>query len=202
MKRASHSNPTDQIRDRLLTQALPSIAFDGWTWDVAEDSAVACGYDKTMARAVFPAGLSDFVGHLSDWADRQMLEILDDVNSSDMRIRDRIHLGVMTRIEILKPWREPLRLAMAYWAVPHRSLMAGRNVWRTADHIWVWAGDTATDYNHYTKRALLSGVITATTLAWLNDESDDLSDVEAFLDRRIENVMSLGKTIGRFKKSA
>jgi len=196
------TNPTEQIRDRILEQALPEIAFDGWTWDVAEAAAIACGYDKTMAKAVFPAGLSDFVAHLSDWTDRKMMDSLTSIDISEMRIRDRIHLGVMTRIEILEPWREALRRAMTYWSVPHRSLQAGRIVWRSADRIWVWAGDTATDYNHYTKRALLASVITTTTLAWLKDDRGNLASVESFLDRRIENVMTLGKALGRFRKSA
>lgn len=193
---------TDQIRDRLLEQALPDIAFDGWVWPVAEQAAINCGYNKTMAKAVFPAGLPDFVAHFSGWADRQMLDSLAPVVLSDMRIRDKIHLGVMTRIEVLAPWKEAMRRAASYWAVPTRSLQAGRIVWRSADRIWDWAGDTATDYNHYTKRVLLSGVISATTLAWLSEDNADLSGVESFLDRRIENVMVMGKAIGRFKKPA
>lgn len=195
-------NPSDTIRDELLLQALPNIVFDGWTWDVAEHAAIAAGYDKTMARAVFPGGLSEFVSHLSDWADRQMLEKLEHVDTSTMRVRDRIHLGVMTRLDVLEPWREPVRRAMTYWAVPTRSLLAGRSVWRSADRIWVWAGDTATDYNHYTKRGLLSGVISATTLAWLNNDSSDPDKVSAFLDRRLDHVLKLGRALGRFKKTA
>lgn len=195
-------NPSDTIRDELLLQALPNIVFDGWTWDVTEQAAIAAGYDKTMARAVFPGGLSEFVSHLSDWADRQMLEKLEHVDTSTMRVRDRIHLGVMTRLDVLEPWREPVRRAMTYWAVPTRSLLAGRSVWRSADRIWVWAGDTATDYNHYTKRGLLSGVISATTLAWLNNDSSDPDKVSAFLDRRLDHVLKLGRALGRFKKTA
>lgn len=194
--------PSDTIRDTILLQALPDIVFDGWTWDVAQAAAEKTGYDKTMAKAVFPGGLSDFVAHLSDWADRQMLESLGPLEMGDMRVRDRIHLGVMTRLEILQPWREAVRRALTYWSVPTRSLQAARIVWKSADRIWVLAGDTATDYNHYTKRGLLGGVISATTLAWLNDDSEDLAATEAFLDRRIGNVMQLGKVLGRFKRPA
>jgi ubiquinone biosynthesis protein COQ9 len=195
-------NPSEAIRDELLAQALPDVVFDGWTWDVVEQAALKAGYDKTMARAVFPGGLSEFVSHLSDWADRQMLEKLAHVDISAMRVRDRIHLGVMTRLDVLAPWREPVRRAMTYWTVPTRSLLAARSVWRSADRIWIWAGDTATDYNHYTKRGLLSGVISATTLAWLNDDNSDPEKVSAFLDRRLDHVLKLGRALGRFKKTA
>ena len=46
---------------------------------------------------------------------------------------------------------------------------------------------------------LLAGVLTSTALFWLNDRSDDLTPTWAFLDRRIENVLRVGKIVGRFK---
>ena len=192
----------DDIRDAILLQALPDVIFDGWTMAVAERAAVNAGYDRSMVLAVFPGGLADFVGQLSDWADRQMLARLNEYDPESMRVRDRVRLGVVTRLEILDPYREQVRKAMIYWALPHRTSQAGRVVWRTADRIWLWAGDTATDYNHYTKRGLLSGVISSTTLVWLGDESKSGAKTLSFLDRRIENVLELGKMIGRIKKTA
>lgn len=193
---------TQTVRDAILVQALPNIAFDGWTWDVAVQAAQSAGYDKAMADAVFPGGLPDLVGHFSDWTDRQMLDGLKGIDPGSLRIRDRVKAGVMGRIEVMMPWREAARRAMIYWAVPTRHFQAGRVLWRSADQIWVWAGDTAKDYNHYTKRVLLSGVISTTTLAWLNDETGDLAAIEPFLDRRIENVLQLGKLLGRQRKRA
>lgn len=195
-------NPSNEIRDRILAEILPNVVFDGWSWDGAEQAALAAGYDRKMAAAVFPDGLPGVVGHFFDWADRQMMDILKDEELDGIRIRDRIQLGVITWIDVMEPWKEALRRALTYWAVPPRHLQAARLIWRTADVIWVWAGDTATDYNHYTKRGLLSGVIGATVLAWLNDETGALDRTEAFLDRRIDNVMKLGQALGRAKKTA
>lgn len=192
---------TDPIRDAILEHALPNIAFDGWTWDVALAAAQSAGYDKAMARAVFPGGLPDFVGHLSGWADQHMLGALRGTDPGALRVRDRIRTCILTRLNILAPHDEAVRRAMTYWSVPTRSLMAARLLWRSADAMWLWAGDTATDYNHYTKRALLSGVISSTTLAWLNDDSGESATIEEFVDRRIENVMQFGKLVGRIKKS-
>jgi ubiquinone biosynthesis protein COQ9 len=193
---------TLSICDTILLQALPNVAFDGWTWDVMTQAAQAAGYDKAMAKAVFPGGLPDAVAHFSDWTDRQMLAGLKGIDPDSLRVRDRVKTGVMARLDATTPWREAARRAMVYWAVPSRYFRAMRVLWRSADRIWIWAGDTATDYNHYTKRVLLSGVISSTTLAWLNDESGNPDVVEAFLDRRIENVLQLGKIIGRQRKRA
>jgi ubiquinone biosynthesis protein COQ9 len=188
------------IKNRIIESALPDIAFDGWTRDLLHKSARDCGYDVAMVRAVFPYGEKDAIKHFATMADDAMLKKLGAV-SSDMKIRERIAHAVRTRFEWLEDHKEAERLAISYWARPLRKIEGAKLVWATADKIWIWAGDTATDYNRYTKRILLSGILTATALYWLNDESKGHLDSWAFLDRRIENALALGKIAAKIKKA-
>ena len=64
--------------------------------------------------------------------------------------------------------------------------------------MWRLAGDVATDYNHYTKRAILASIYTATLAVFVNDESEDKADTRAFLDRRIDGVMRFEKAKAQF----
>ncbi|MCI5061269.1 MAG: COQ9 family protein [Alphaproteobacteria bacterium] len=189
------------IKDRILRAALADVPFDGWQWSVIETAAQKCGFEADMAEAVFPEKIQSVLTHFSAWADREMLQKLEPVKIEDMRVRDRVHMAVMRRIEVLTPHKEAVRACSGFWFKPMHKMTGGKIVWATADQIWNWAGDTATDYNHYTKRLLLSGVIISTMLAWLADETGDLKATEAFLARRIENVLKLGgragKVIGR-----
>ena len=189
------------IKDNILKKALADIPFDGWTEDVLVRAALASGYSSDMVQAVFPRGLRDALVHFSTFADRQMLQALKQIDPSTLKVRGRVALAVKTRFEMLEPHREAERLAIAWWLRPFRKIEGAKIVWNTADVIWLWAGDTATDYNHYTKRTLLSGVITSTAFFWLNDQSAGRKDSWAFLDRRIDNVLSVGKIVGRFKKA-
>ena len=66
--------------------------------------------------------------------------------------------------------------------------------------MWRLAGDTATDFNHYSKRAILVGVYGSTILVFLDDESEDLAETRAFLDRRIGDVMRFEKAKARWKR--
>lgn len=193
----------EAMKDKILLDALPDVTFDGWSWGVIEDAAVRAGYDKNRALAVFPDKLSDVLDHFADFVDRGMLERLSETVSTpeDLRVRDRVKFAVMARLEILEQWREAEKLALSYWSAPCHKVRAGRILWRTADRIWEWAGDTATDYNHYTKRGLLSGVIASTMLVWINDDSGTLAPSRAFLARRIDNVMQLGRFLGKIKKA-
>ena len=193
------TSETLQIRDEILLAVLPNVAFDGWNWDSVCACAQEAGHSKNTVRAVFPEGLVSVLDHFSDWADREMLERLHGINIEDMRIRDRIRTALITRFEVLNSYKEAVRQSLQFWFWPTRKIRAAKITWRLADCIWIWAGDTATDYNRYTKRTLLSGVIASTTLAWLNDPDDDMHKTKAFLDSRIENVMQLGKVINTIK---
>jgi ubiquinone biosynthesis protein COQ9 len=128
-----------------------------------------------------------------DWTDRGMLLAFPPERIDAMKVRDRIGALVFHRLETMRPYREALRRALAVLAMPQNALAAGRLAWRGADRIWRVAGDTATDYNHYSKRAILIGVYGTTTLVFLDDETEDLVTTRAFLDRRIGDVMRFEK---------
>jgi ubiquinone biosynthesis protein COQ9 len=82
--------------------------------------------------------------------------------------------------------------------MPQNIARAARLGWRTVDLIWRQAGDTATDYNHYTKRAILGAVYASTVTVFVDDESEDWADTRAFLARRIEGIMQFEKAKAGF----
>lgn len=195
---SAQEQPQD-IRDKIIEAVLPEIPFDGWTWAAVEQAAVKSGYETTMAASVFPGGLPEALDHFADLADRWMFARLKDIDPETLRVRDRVRMAVMARFRSLYPWRDAVRQSATFWMMPTRAGRGGKITWRTADRIWAWAGDTATDYNRYTKRTLLCGVLVSTMLAWLNDNSSGMIDTEEFLDRRISSVMTIGKAVGKAK---
>ena len=89
-------------------------------------------------------------------------------------------------------------LRSADW-LPRNIRKSTNYLWQAADTVWIAAGDTSTDYNRYTKRLLLIAVMKSTLSFWLNDTSVDYSATWAFLDRRINDVMRIGKGINVVK---
>lgn len=193
------SKKLDDLRDQILFAALPRVPADGWTFAAVCGACDDLGLPDVQIDALFPGGLEDVLIHFSDLLDRGMLDTLAHLDPEKLRIRDRIEKAVLARLDAAEPYKDALRLALAYWSMPPRHVRAARVVWRTADRIWDWAGDTATDYNRYTKRGLLAGVMTTTTLVWLKDSSDDLETTKLFLSNRIENVLKFGQIISKFK---
>ena len=182
------------LKNRILDAALPAIVFDGWTMATLEKAALSLGLTAIDVKRAFPAGVASAVGHFSARADAQMLATLaSDCDLPAMKIRERIATCVMVRLRANIHHREAVRRALGFYAMPWNAGHGLTALYATVDAMWRAAGDTATDYNFYTKRALLAGVFTSTVHVWLDDASDELTETESFLRRRIENVMQIEK---------
>jgi len=190
---AGKTSKRENQRNQLLEAALIHIPFEGWSRRAMVQGAADIGMDAATARRLFPRGGDDLLVHLDVWADRKLVDLVDQVELDKLRIRERIAKLVRTRLEILSPHREALRRAVAARLLPTNIATAGTALWRSVDLMWAMAGDQTTDTSYYTKRSLLLAVWTTTFFYWLEDHSVGLRNSWAFLERRIDNVMQFGK---------
>lgn len=182
----------DEIRALLAPAIASNAAFDGWG-DLARDTAAdQCGIDPDIARIAVKSPV-DMIDAWFASIDRQMIAAVPADALGTMKIRSRIAALVEARLDAAAPDREALRRALAILALPQNVAAGARLGWRTVDLIWRLAGDSATDYNHYTKRAILFGVYAATVTVFLDDESEGHEDTRAFLARRIDGIMRFEK---------
>lgn len=187
----------DELREALAAELPAQAAFDGWTPAALDAAAQALGVDADVARIAIPGGPAQMIEAWFAWVDVEMVRRMPPERVGNMKIRDRITRLVETRLEIVAPHKEALRRAAAILAMPQNAPLAVKLGWRAADRMWRLAGDTATDYNHYTKRMTLSAVYASTVTVFLGDESEDWAETRAFLARRIENVMQFEKAKAR-----
>jgi ubiquinone biosynthesis protein COQ9 len=188
------ADPTlDELRAALAPVVAANAAFDGWNASAVDSAADALGVDRAVAQLAFADGPVAMIDAWFAAIDAAMAEALPPEKLAAMKIRARITALVETRLTLLAPNREALRRATAILAMPQNAHRAATLGWRAADHMWRLAGDTAADYNHYTKRGILTGVYAATIAVFLGDESEGWADTRAFLGRRIDGVMRFEK---------
>lgn len=186
------------VRARLAPAVASAAAFDGWGEKALLAAASGEGIEPSLARFAFEttgvrplamALITAWVAHIDaamarEWPAERLVA---------MPMRARIRALVWFRLEQVMGLDEALRRALAVMALPPHVPQAARLGWQTADAMWRLAGDTATDYNHYTKRAILAGIYAATLGVFVSDRSDGKAETQAFLDRRIEGVMRFEK---------
>ena len=186
----------------LLAAMLPHVPFDGWSAKSLNLAAADCGYDSGIAMRAFPGGAAEVLDFWVAETDADMLRVLEGRDLAAMKVRERVKLAVLTRLELVAPHREAVRRALTLEALPQHAPRALKQLYRTVDAIWYAAGDTATDFNFYTKRMLLAGVYATTLMHWLDDKSEGFAGTAAFLDRRLADVMRIEQAKGRLSKLA
>jgi ubiquinone biosynthesis protein COQ9 len=183
--------PDDEPVIRALLNEVP---FEGWTRTALRRALTACGRNPDDAAFLFPGGAVDMIEAWTCLADRDMEAAAQSADLAAYRTPGRVRAIISLRFEQNRPHREAISRAVAVLALPHNAKRAAAITARTADAIWHAAGDRSADFAWYTKRALLAGVYASTLLFWLRDMSDSDDDTMAFLDRRLANVATIGKT--------
>ena len=187
----------DELRPLIARELPRHAAFDGWGDKAVDSAARVLGAHPDVAALLFETR--------TDMIDAWFASIDDDMRSAftadtlaAMKMRARITSLVEARIAIVAPHREALRRALTILAMPQNLPRAARLGWRAADAMWRAAGDTATDYNHYTKRAILGSVYSATMAVFINDDSAQHADTREFLARRIDGIMRFETAKAKF----
>lgn len=183
----------DELRLALAPAVADAAVFDGWSEEAVTMAANQTGADVDVARLAFKGGAIDMVFAWIEAVDISMAAAFPEDVIAPMKIRERIRALVQFRLDAVAGQEEALRRALAIMALPQNVAQATKRGWRSADLIWRIAGDTATDYNHYTKRAILASIYAATVAVFVDDASEGKAETRAFLDRRIDGVMKFEK---------
>ena len=195
-------SPLEQMRRKLALAVGENAVFDGWTRAAVDSAAKQLGVDPVQARLAMPKSQAGLVDLYVQEVDRGLEAYFTPERLSKLKIREKIRTLVWRRFEIMGPAREAVRRALAILAMPQNVPLGLRISWRTADTMWRIAGDTSTDFNHYTKRITLGAVYGSTLLAWLDDQSEGWTETAGFLDRRIDGVMKFEKIKAEWRGSA
>jgi ubiquinone biosynthesis protein COQ9 len=179
-----------ETEQRVLDEAIRLASTNGWSRQTVVAAAAAAGLSEPDAELLLPHGARDLAALLSRRHDEKAMAALSLQNASTLKIRERIRTGVVARLDAARADEAAVRRWAGFLSLPLNLPLALRLVWESADHIWRWAGDTATDENHYSKRAILSGIL-ITCLAI--DMASGREAALAHLDRSIDNVMAFEK---------
>ena len=180
----------DRMEQAVLDAALGLAPKLGWNSRMVRAACAANGLSLGDEELLLPNGARDLAALLSRRHDDRALADLAEVEAKSLKMRERIARAVSARMEAGAADLEATRRCAAFLALPVNADLGLKLAWDTADHLWNWAGDTATDWNHYSKRAILSGIlIPALTMRWF----DGKDAADAFVARRIDNVMAFEK---------
>ena len=182
----------DPDKAKLLDAILPHVAFDGWSPAAFKMAVEEAKIPEAFAAATCPRGAVDLAIAFHQQGDAAMVAALKTTDLSELRFRDKVVTAIRLRLSAVDD-KEVVRRGTTLFAMPHMAADGAKLIWGTADAIWNALGDTSRDANWYSKRMTLSAVYASVVLYWLGDDSLEGQATDAFIDRRIDDVMKFEK---------
>lgn len=179
-----------ETESAVLGQAIRLAPRIGWSDALAREAGAAAGLSPGDIELLLPNGARDLAALLSRRHDRAAMDALAEADPASLKIRERIARSVAARLEAAAGDLEASKRCAGFLALPTNADLGLSLAWETADLLWRWSGDTATDWNHYSKRTILSGILIPALTMRLFDGREK---AEAFVAARIENVMTFEK---------
>ena len=171
---------------------MPTLGF---TKEALSLGAKEAGYLEVSTN-LFPKGTFDLVMyHLvtQRLGLKERIQFPDEKMGVGRKLRSLVleRLRVNADAGVVSRWQEALAIMSLAENIPASLKELGA----LSDEIWFLSGDTAVDSSWYTKRASLAGIYAATEVFQTTDQSTDFKDTEEFLDRRLEELRTVGGVV-------
>ncbi|KAI9723632.1 MAG: hypothetical protein M1812_000932 [Candelaria pacifica] len=191
-----HSYEHDQpasfstTEEAILSASLTHVPSHGFSTAALTEGAKDAGY-LAVSTNLFPRGAFDLINyHLV--TQRLALQTRKLLPEQKVGVGAKVKALALERLWANKPFIHRWQEALAVMAQPTNVPGSIAELARLSDEIWFLAGDTTVDTSWYTKRASLSAIYASAEVFMTQDNSLNFSEMERFLDRRLEDVRTVG----------
>jgi ubiquinone biosynthesis protein COQ9 len=191
-----------KLRKQLFDEIIKNVPFDGWSKEALRNASAALSLEPDYAEHLFADGIIEVVQMLITELDKEMLTRYHAKDRSEFGITKKVKEALKIRFQIMAERKLLFHQTIMYLTLPWNTPKAIKFAWNTADLIWHdVVGDNSLDFNYYSKRSLLSGVYAASLLYFISDNSIKHEDTFDFIDRKINDVVSLGRNLSKLKQT-
>ena len=181
----------NKIRKEILIDAKPHVAKYGWSKSIFNKIAKNSKYENTIILKLFPEGYLSLIQLYLDEINIQMTEESKKKTMLRLKVHERIRELCILRLNIMQKEKKIIKKTFFHLLLPSNSTFCLKNLYKTVDQIWYLAGDCSTDFNFYSKRAILASIYTATIIHFVNN--DDLEKTIKLLNKQLKRVSKIPK---------
>ena len=192
----SKKNKTDDF-DHVIDAAFKLVDERGWKKlllkDIAEETKLSL---SELCKIV-----SSKSAILIEFQNRTDVHVIDSVSLEGSSYRDRLFEVLMCRFDIFQPYRNPIKkIITEFGCNPLTALLHGPQLFKSMALMLETAGINSSGIKGILRVKGLTFIYIHTLRIWLNDNSPDLSETMASLDRDLTNAERLIERLGPSKK--
>jgi len=181
----------NKIRNEILSEAKPYVIKYGWSEEMFKRMAKKSKYENCTVLSLFPDGYVSLTQLYLDEINTKMTYKSKKINFIRLKVHERIRELCILRFNIMQKEKKIINKTFFYLLLPYNYKFCLRNLYKTVDQIWYLAGDSSTDFNFYSKRAILASIYSTTLLHFVNNNNFD--ETINLLNKQLKRVSRIPK---------
>ncbi len=188
------SNLKTKKKFNILENAKKIVRKDGWSKNIIK-KLIDNNISSTELTYLFPNGYMDLLTLALNEINDKLENKLKKINIINFPISNRIKKILSIRMKILDDDKIFYKKTFNHLILPHNSKFTKKSLYKSIDGMWYLAGDNATDFNFYTKRATLALVYINALFILFNK---GIKEAEENIDKNLKKISKIPKIKERF----
>jgi len=190
-----------KLRNNIYKKAKLTAMKFGWNENLFDNIANESTHTYEEMHALFPEGYLSIIQMYLEEIDEAMTKESEKINLIRLKIHERIRELCILRLNIMAKEKDLISKTFLHLLLPNNYKFSSKNLYRTVDQIWFLAGDNSTDFNFYSKRAILALIYTSTMIHFINnDNMDETLSVLNKLLKRVSKIPKIKSNISDYTK--
>ena len=181
----------NKVRNNILDEAKKYVAKYGWNKNLLNKIAEKSKYDSNTITALFPDGYKSLLQLYLDEINLKMTNESKTLNLIRLKVHERIRELFILRLDIMAKEKRIITKTFFHLLLPNNYKFSLINLYKTVDQMWFLAGDNSTDFNYYSKRAILASIYSRTMMHFINN--DDLELTINLFNMQLKQVSKIPK---------
>ena len=192
------------IKDKILQSFLKISSTSEISVDILTKVADDCSIEEARVLMEFENGVVDIVSYYQEGKILQLEKLVAQKSDfSKLKIREKIEFCVHNFFLLQRKDQSSIRAIKNYYFDLGNLINKDRGItpisfaikssYEISDRIWCILSDKSTDINYYTKRLMLSKLLSCTFFAFLKDDSEGLDITRSSVRNQIDQIMKIQK---------
>ena len=178
-----------KIRNQILQEAKPYVVKFGWNENLFVKMKKDSKFTIEKMNVLFPKGYTTLIEMYLEEINSKMTVKSQNINLIRLRVHERIRDLFILRLMIMSEEKQLISKTFLNLLLPHNHKLALKNLYTTVDQMWFLAGDNSTNFNYYSKRAILASIYTSVMIHFINN--DNIDETIILLKKQLKRVSKI-----------
>ncbi len=186
-KKKNNSEKNNKLKILILIKDY--VKKNGWSSDIIE-KIKSSKFSQSEITTYFPQGINDILSLVYEDLNNKVKIAITKSNIINLSINKRIKKILITRFELINKDKIFYKKTFYFMLLPSNSKFMKKNLYKTIDDMWFFAGDNSTDFNFYTKRIVLGIIYLNALFVFFNK---DIIEVDKNIDKNLKKISKIPK---------